>query len=74
MKPVRIGSLQWLVGSYCAVIGTLMLVAPHQFAPAAYAALKPHMPLWGSKVPIFVPFFPSQLPTTGNSPALPKGP
>jgi hypothetical protein len=25
-----------------------MLVAPHQFAPAAYAALKPHLPLWGT--------------------------
>src|SRR4051794_31842233 len=48
VKAVRIGTLQWLVGAFCAVIGELMLVAPHQFAPAAYAALKPHLPLWGT--------------------------
>src|SRR5689334_2400473 len=24
-----------------------MLVAPHQFAAAAYSALKPHLPWWG---------------------------
>jgi diguanylate cyclase (GGDEF)-like protein/PAS domain S-box-containing protein len=41
-------TLQWLVGLFCAGIGTLMLVAPHQFAAAAYSALKPHLPLWGA--------------------------
>jgi HAMP domain-containing protein len=41
-------TLQWLVGLFCAIIGTLMLVAPHQFAAAAYSALKPHLPLWGA--------------------------
>src|SRR5687768_3661646 len=25
-----------------------MLVAPHQFAAAAYSALKPHLPIWGA--------------------------
>ena len=25
-----------------------MLVAPHQFAAAAYSALKPHLPWWGA--------------------------
>src|SRR3954467_4308031 len=41
-------TLQWLVGLFCAGIGTLMLVAPHQFAAAAYSALKPHLPWWGA--------------------------
>src|SRR3954453_22069694 len=41
-------TLQWLVGLFCAVIGTLMLVAPHQFAAAAYSALRPHLPWWGA--------------------------
>src|SRR3954467_13658981 len=41
-------TLQWLGGLFCAGIGTLMLVAPHQFAAAAYSALKPHLPWWGA--------------------------
>jgi hypothetical protein len=41
-------TLQWLVGLFCAGIGTLMLVAPHQFEAAAYSALKPHLPWWGA--------------------------
>src|SRR5689334_6399881 len=41
-------TLQWLVGLFCASIGTLMLVAPHQFAAAAYSALRPHLPWWGA--------------------------
>jgi diguanylate cyclase (GGDEF)-like protein/PAS domain S-box-containing protein len=46
----RTGSatLQWLVGLFCAVIGSLMLVAPHQFTAAAYSAFEPHLSLWGA--------------------------
>jgi diguanylate cyclase (GGDEF)-like protein/PAS domain S-box-containing protein len=48
VQRTGIVTLRWLVGLFCAVIGTLMLVAPHQFAAAAYSALKPHLPLWGA--------------------------
>ena len=48
MHRTGTATLQWLVGLFCAVIGTLMLVAPHQFTAAAYSALKPHLPLWGA--------------------------
>ena len=47
MQRSGTATLQWLVGLFCACIGTLMLVAPHQFEAAAYAALKPHLPWWG---------------------------
>src|SRR3954452_25604990 len=41
-------TLQWLVGLFCACIGTMMLVAPHQVEAAAYAGLKTHLPWWGA--------------------------
>jgi diguanylate cyclase (GGDEF)-like protein/PAS domain S-box-containing protein len=47
VQRTGIATLQWLVGLFCAAIGTLMLVAPHQFAASAYSAFKPHLPVWG---------------------------
>src|SRR5215218_7948017 len=41
---VRIRSLQWAIGLFCVVLGTLILVAPHRFSPIAFAPLVPHRP------------------------------
>jgi len=48
MGIVSVGTLQWTVGAFCAMLGALMLVAPHQFGTAHYTALQPHLPLWGT--------------------------
>src|SRR5919199_261458 len=45
---MRIGTLQWVFGGVCAVIGALMLIAPHQFAAATFAHLQAHLPWWGA--------------------------
>ena len=44
---MRVASLQLGVGAFCAALGALMLVAPHQFAAPPYALLQPLLPLWG---------------------------
>jgi len=48
MRRLRIEVLQWAVGAFCAFVGAVMLVAPHQFSSPAYAALQPHLTLWGA--------------------------
>lgn len=48
MHGLRIGLLQWTIGTFCAVVGALMLVSPHQFSQSASAALRPHLPWWGT--------------------------
>ncbi|MCC7449855.1 MAG: PAS domain S-box protein [Anaerolineae bacterium] len=47
MRRLRIEVLQWAVAAFCAFTGAVMLVAPHQFSSPAYAALQPHLTLWG---------------------------
>ena len=42
-----IGTLQGFTSIFLGVVGALMLVAPHQFNIPVYAALRPHVPLWG---------------------------
>ena len=42
---MRIGTLQWAVGVFCAATGALMLVAPHQYPLPENAALRPRI-LW----------------------------
>ena len=44
---VRVQMLQAAVGTFCLLIGTLMLIVPHQFALAAYATFVPHLARWG---------------------------
>src|SRR5689334_16402301 len=46
-RGLRIHTLQWSVGIFCALLGALMLVTPHQFASAAYAAFALQLPWWG---------------------------
>jgi signal transduction histidine kinase len=45
---VRAGSFQWAAGAFCAVVGALMLMAPHQFAADAYVPLQPELGGWGA--------------------------
>ncbi|GAC1549850.1 MAG: hypothetical protein NVS2B7_25870 [Herpetosiphon sp.] len=45
---MKIQSLQWMVGLYCAVIGTLILIVPHQFNAPVYALVQPLLMWWGS--------------------------
>lgn len=47
MRDLRTGTLQWAAGIFCTVFGALMLVVPHQFRAAPYAALQAMLPLWG---------------------------
>ena len=44
---MRIGTLRCAVGAFCAVVGALMLVAPHRFGSPIYAALQPNLHTWG---------------------------
>ena len=39
----RITTLQWAVGVFCALLGTLMVVAPHQFSGPLFTALSGHL-------------------------------
>jgi PAS domain S-box-containing protein len=45
--PLRITTLQWGVGVFCAAMGALILVAPHQFTPAVFAPLQRAFSPWG---------------------------
>lgn len=42
-----IGTLQWAIGTFCNIIGALMLVAPHQFSAPIYTSLQPSLSFWG---------------------------
>ena len=48
LRDIRVGTLEWAAGAFCALIGALMLIAPHQFEGPAFAALRPHLPWWGT--------------------------
>ncbi len=41
-------SLLWVVGLFCGLIGAFLLVAPHHFQSAPYAALLPYTLAWGT--------------------------
>ena len=45
-RRVSAESLRWILGPYCAFVGAFMLVAPHRFSSAVYAAL-PNRAAWG---------------------------
>ncbi len=47
LRDMRIGTLQWVMGVFCAITGILMVVAPHQYRIPEYAALKPYLPWSG---------------------------
>ncbi|MBA2447694.1 MAG: PAS domain S-box protein [Chloroflexi bacterium] len=47
MRAIRVGTLQWAVGVFCSVMGTLMLVTPHQFDSRPYSLLQPYLPWCG---------------------------
>ncbi|MFN8523787.1 MAG: ATP-binding protein [Chloroflexota bacterium] len=47
---MRTSAFQWIIGLYCAALGSLMLVAPHQFAGPAYALVEDGLPIWGSSL------------------------
>ena len=44
----QITTVQWAIGIYCALIGALMLVAPHQFSGPLWSAVGQFLPLAGS--------------------------
>jgi signal transduction histidine kinase len=48
--PRRLTSttLLWAVGTFCAVVGTLLLVTPHQFESSDYTVLQSHSLWWGA--------------------------
>jgi signal transduction histidine kinase len=46
LQGMRVGRLQWAIGGFCAAIGILMLIVPHQFSGSAFAPLQPLLP-WG---------------------------
>jgi len=48
VRQIRADSLRWVVGILYAVMGTMMLVAPHLFSGPIYATLRPHIAWWGS--------------------------
>lgn len=41
-------TLQWAIGGFFAIVGMMMLVAPHQFNSPPYAAIRPGLPWWGT--------------------------
>ena len=44
---MKIQSLQWIVGVVLSVIGTLILIVPHQFTAPVYALVQPQLMAWG---------------------------
>jgi signal transduction histidine kinase/ActR/RegA family two-component response regulator len=44
---VRTSSLSWATGLFCAGLGALMLIAPHQFESTSYPALRTNTLGWG---------------------------
>src|SRR5579884_1033884 len=48
MRELRISSLQWAVGVFCAVIGALLLVVPHEFESPIEQAFELSLPWWGT--------------------------
>src|SRR5262245_18943937 len=52
MRQLRVESLQWSVGGYCALVGVLMILAPHLFTSPRYAALPVHLSGWGAVIAV----------------------
>jgi len=48
LRPFSLGSLHWAIGTFCLLIGALMLVAPHHFDAQTYAAIRPGLRIWGA--------------------------
>lgn len=48
MIALRVDSLRWSVGLFTALIGTMMLVVPDQFARPVYTTLQPYLTFWGT--------------------------
>jgi PAS domain S-box-containing protein len=44
---MRITTLQWAVGMFCALVGAMMLIVPHQVETSVYATLYRHLSWWG---------------------------
>jgi signal transduction histidine kinase len=47
LPTLRIGVLQWAVGAFCAIIGALTFITPHQYAGPSYGLLRPYLSAWG---------------------------
>jgi two-component system, OmpR family, phosphate regulon sensor histidine kinase PhoR len=45
---MRITTLQWAVGMFCALVGAMMLIVPHQFEAPVYTELHRHLSWWGA--------------------------
>ena len=41
-------TFRWMMGIFCAALGALMLIVPHQYAAPGYAGVQPLLPVWGS--------------------------
>src|SRR5688572_16574508 len=46
-RRLRPALLRWSVSVFCALLGALMLVVPHQFAGPSFAPLRPWLTEWG---------------------------
>ena len=44
-RPIRISTLQWVIGAYCVIRGAMVLIVPHQFSITFQAPLEPYF-LW----------------------------
>src|SRR5262245_18067198 len=44
-RPIRISTLQWIIGAYCVIRGAMVLIVPHQFSTAFQVPLEPYL-LW----------------------------
>gem|GEM_PF-1260895 len=45
--PLRQTTLQWAMGAFCATVGGLMLIVPHQFSSPSFALLRAVLPWAG---------------------------
>jgi signal transduction histidine kinase/HAMP domain-containing protein len=44
-RPIRVSTLQWIIGAYCVIRGAMVLIVPHQFSTTFQAPLEPYL-LW----------------------------
>ena len=47
MRRIQVSNLQWAAGIFCATIGTLMLIAPHQFVFMHSSVMVDNLWAWG---------------------------
>ena len=40
-------ALRWTISCFCAIVGALMLIVPHQFSSPAFAQIRPYLPWVG---------------------------